>query len=594
MLKFFPEPYPDEILYSVLCRYHERTGNSSSLQTNLELWNKVTGKNVLLPNGIERISGKIQADVNLAPEFFIAENTIFPLLKPFTPKNRGEIIYAAMKSDERNNGHIFSIAGLAFKKFSSHKYLRYCEKCAADDISVYGEVYWHRLHQIPGVYVCPKHGTVTVDTDILISVLPPNFYPASYYVGIQNELPTFSTDVSSKLKMFARDVEWLLRYGSGLDYSAKTNEIYGILLQAKGFRHSNEKNQLRKLSMAVTDFYGQDFLSLMGVYGSGICLWTSRILQKQETVNSPLHHLLLIRFLAGSAEEFFLNKHETSYQSVHLPFGVSPYPCRNHICEYHMKDAADILSTRKICGEYRATFACPHCGMIYKRKVVCNKIFPKEKQYSGHVTVVDYGWKWKEFLKRSLIQKKSVLSITRILHCGKPTVLKFGVELGILPKKHLKKIKPYIPKIPELSLGEKISYYQQRNHHRKRWLTVIKKYPDASREELRLVDGHCYQWLRNNDKKWFERQPPSRQARLKVDWVKRDSEYLELIKLAVGQIKSGELGSKWVTIFAVAKRTGIGTKLYEYLASGKIPQTREFLANHLEGSKESNKRKNSR
>jgi hypothetical protein len=581
MLKFFPAPYPDEIMYSVLCRYHVCTGNKSSYRTNLELWGKTGGKNVLLPNGIECISDKIPAEANLAAGHFIAENTIFPFLKPFIPKKRAEIIYGGMKSGKRNNGYIFTAAGFAYKKFSSHKYLRHCEQCVAEDILAYGETYWHRVHQVPGVYVCPKHGTVTADSDISIFPIPPQFRPASCCLIGGNETQDFTPDIKEKLMGFARDAEWLLLYGSKLGYSARTSEIYRILLEAKGFRHRDGKNRLKKLSMAVTDFYGQDFLSLMGVYGSGICLWTSRILQKQEKINSPVHHLLLIRFLAGSAEEFFRNKRKISSQSEHLPFGKSPYPCRNHVCEYYMKDTADILSVKKKRGRCRAVFACPYCGMIYTRQVESNKVFPKEKKYSGQIRIVEYGWRWKELLKCLLIEKNPVLSIMKTLRCGKPTVLRFGVEFGILPKENLEKIKPRVQKIPELPSDEKLSFYHQRNHYRKRWKAVIETYPDVSRAELRLVDGGCYEWLRNNDKRWFERQPPSKEARVKVDWSKRDNEYLEMVKVAVEQIKNEESGATRVTKFAVAKRTSIGTKVYKYLASGKLPKTREFLDKNL-------------
>ena len=33
-LGFFPTPYPDEILYSVLCRYHVRGGNACIMMVN--------------------------------------------------------------------------------------------------------------------------------------------------------------------------------------------------------------------------------------------------------------------------------------------------------------------------------------------------------------------------------------------------------------------------------------------------------------------------------------------------------------------------------------------------------------------------------
>lgn len=38
MLHYFPTPYPDELWYSVLCRYHVRSGNRESATTFRELF----------------------------------------------------------------------------------------------------------------------------------------------------------------------------------------------------------------------------------------------------------------------------------------------------------------------------------------------------------------------------------------------------------------------------------------------------------------------------------------------------------------------------------------------------------------------------
>lgn len=33
----------------------------------------------------------------------------------------------------------------------------------------YGETYWHRIHQVPGVNVCPKHKTLLEDSIVEIN-----------------------------------------------------------------------------------------------------------------------------------------------------------------------------------------------------------------------------------------------------------------------------------------------------------------------------------------------------------------------------------------------------------------------------------------
>ena len=70
LLGFFPTPYPDEIFYSVLCRYHVRNGIPSVYKTNRELWGKNIGTNLLLPSGIERIAGKLLPKTFEFPHFY--------------------------------------------------------------------------------------------------------------------------------------------------------------------------------------------------------------------------------------------------------------------------------------------------------------------------------------------------------------------------------------------------------------------------------------------------------------------------------------------------------------------------------------------
>lgn len=44
-----------------------------------------------------------------------------------------------------------------FTQLCYSKRLRFCPKCIEYDIRVFGEPYWHRKHQVPGVTVCSIH-----------------------------------------------------------------------------------------------------------------------------------------------------------------------------------------------------------------------------------------------------------------------------------------------------------------------------------------------------------------------------------------------------------------------------------------------------
>lgn len=54
-----------------------------------------------------------------------------------------------------NSSQIYGHLGI----FSKHipEWLQFCPICTESDIQKFGESYWHRLHQVPGVKVCPIH-----------------------------------------------------------------------------------------------------------------------------------------------------------------------------------------------------------------------------------------------------------------------------------------------------------------------------------------------------------------------------------------------------------------------------------------------------
>jgi len=47
--------------------------------------------------------------------------------------------------------------GLIASRLGGHNQLRFCRICAQEEYFTTGQPYWHRVHQLPGVLVCPVH-----------------------------------------------------------------------------------------------------------------------------------------------------------------------------------------------------------------------------------------------------------------------------------------------------------------------------------------------------------------------------------------------------------------------------------------------------
>src|SRR5260370_16965672 len=57
----------------------------------------------------------------------------------------------------KNGPAIHMRAGLMASHVSLPQWLRFCSRCVEEDRRRFGECYWHRIHQVPGVEICPLH-----------------------------------------------------------------------------------------------------------------------------------------------------------------------------------------------------------------------------------------------------------------------------------------------------------------------------------------------------------------------------------------------------------------------------------------------------
>ena len=80
-LPFFPTPYPGESLYSVLCRYHVRSGNATNRKTILQLFG-VFGSlcsTLLLPSMLNCLKSWVDAESGINAEYIFRNNTAYSL-----------------------------------------------------------------------------------------------------------------------------------------------------------------------------------------------------------------------------------------------------------------------------------------------------------------------------------------------------------------------------------------------------------------------------------------------------------------------------------------------------------------------------------
>ena len=178
-LPFFPNPYPGESLYSILCRYHVRSGNISPHRTIRQLFGSYDSliSTLLLPPRLDRLKCWIHSGNEYSAETILREHTAFSLCKLRT---FSEYQYTFSGADLNS---VFSkrLRNGTFRQpliqHPSHE-LRYCPQCAFEQKKVYGESYWQILPQLDGVEFCPVHRIRIVSSSIPISRIQHAFLPA--------------------------------------------------------------------------------------------------------------------------------------------------------------------------------------------------------------------------------------------------------------------------------------------------------------------------------------------------------------------------------------------------------------------------------
>ena len=172
MLTFFPAPYPGEWWYSVLCRYHLRSGNAKFQTTIRELFQGSPRAMIgaFFPNNT------IYQLVSQLPESFdlkslILEHTPFQYYMRMYPlPQKRAFLEALCKGEATTPTYIWKTAG------GKNQRLPYCPMCAQEEAEKYGESYWHTLHQLPLVTVCDIHHCRLLDASSEALRLNEGFY----------------------------------------------------------------------------------------------------------------------------------------------------------------------------------------------------------------------------------------------------------------------------------------------------------------------------------------------------------------------------------------------------------------------------------
>jgi hypothetical protein len=156
-LSGFVSLFPDETLYSGIGRFRDHEGYESDRTLLTDLFGKTTLTAVMdLPCHLLRLVERLPDKHPYAVKDLIDNHTVLPFYSRFLHHDRMVAIRKDMATGFSTAIH--ARAGLMAGRIRLPDYAQSCDACVDSDIALYGEPYWHRVHQLPGILVCALHG----------------------------------------------------------------------------------------------------------------------------------------------------------------------------------------------------------------------------------------------------------------------------------------------------------------------------------------------------------------------------------------------------------------------------------------------------
>lgn len=158
-LHFFPTPFPDETLHSIFSRYARLDGLGATREGfPVDLRGMRFSSNVPFPCHLSSLVELLPVGTDLSLPVLIGRHTLLPYYQPFLTEHQLRTALAQMSG---GSGHSLELRlGVIASRLQSASRIRFCPTCVDQDRENLGVAYWHRVHQLPGVWICPHHTTL--------------------------------------------------------------------------------------------------------------------------------------------------------------------------------------------------------------------------------------------------------------------------------------------------------------------------------------------------------------------------------------------------------------------------------------------------
>lgn len=521
MLAHFPTLYKDELLYSGIARYHVNSGNRTQRQTIEDLFGKrLACATVDLPSHLTCLTDNLNGQYTT--DQIINDHTLLPYYTYFMKQWKIHKVHSLME-DGSKQGEVHASLGLLASSIKLPVKLRFCSECYKTDSEIC-EPYWHRCHQLPGVFICPLHRSNLKVSRVEYSTLHHkfSFVPLAMHGESDYTEPVIDANWLDHLAFIAVQSNFLLQSQSK---SKEETASYKIMLPKERYQTVGGRVRFNRLIQDFRNIYTDKLLEYLdcGINSNSTDTWLHKIIRNQEEITHPLRHLLTIGFFDKFVGGFSFTPHNH-------PFGNGPWPCLNKVAGHYNQSVVEkcIVTRCSTTSKPVGTFHCS-CGFVYSRRGpdTCDE----DRNRIGRTKA--FGPVWYDKLRRlnktntSLRQKAKILGVD-------PGTVKTQTE-------HLDTYKAILQK----TRSESLTTRSRRNGNNEKGCSLTR-------------------------------------VKRKVDWNQRDENLYDVVVKTVEQMKRLPNPQR-ISLASIARHTDSGQLKHKLVKNlNKLPKTNEFIKKHVD------------
>jgi hypothetical protein len=464
--QLFPAPFPDETVYSWICRFHFFAGHADFKKVTLRLLgvNDSRPANEFPPylSKLAEISGK-----NL--EEILFEQTNIHYFQPFMDDCLYKVIVESiLKGDTWS---IQSRIGAVANRITPGQLLKYCPICAQNDLEQYGTPYWHRCHQLVGVTACVIHGVLLQSIKRVSKrpILPP-------LAGSIQPPSEVELKLSELVGKEIIDIEAVWQ-------KCDTYEAYYRRLKVMGFLTQTGRIRQHLLALYLEDrlkpftTLASPFPQLYDAVRQG--KYPECLFYRLSCNHQPIKHFVFILSLFDSWDGFkkTVIVEETIFEVKKVTEQLKGKPINWNLAVKQVSDGMSLRAVAKLFGTTVSTL--------------------KIKAVQNHVAVDRRPSKITSDIERAIWRK---------LFMGMKTqdvALEFDLSVGA------------IEKVLTLHLGLKLHrkhiWYSDDFYKHKLCISeFLLANPNATRNQIRKEVRASYYWLYKHEKEWLYKTIPER------------------------------------------------------------------------------------